>query len=87
EVDDDTGPIDVAAVRRAVAIDEGLWEPQPVPTPTYLQAPAVQRGTALPAEPHTGVVAIDDEDIELSSVDGLDEEPVAVFRRRAVGDG
>lgn len=82
----ETEPIDAVAVRRAVA-REGTWEPRPVPAPSYLDAATAPRRTAVLDESHAGVVALDDEDIDVVDVEGPAEpESREVYRPRAVGD-
>jgi uncharacterized membrane protein len=98
EVDGDVDPtaeteeIDAAAVRRAAAGDaDRRWQPRPVPTPTYVDAPPARRRTAA-LDDSIGVVALDDSDLEFVDADDLDyAEDVPgsgqeIYRPRAVGD-
>ena len=78
EVDGDVDPtaeteeIDAAAVRRAAAGDaDRRWQPRPVPTPTYVDAPPARRRTAA-LDDSIGVVALDDSDLEFVDADDLD---------------
>lgn len=48
-------------------VDDGRWEPRPVPRPTYLDAP-VHYAAEPPAAPHE-VVALDDQDPDLYEFD------------------
>jgi hypothetical protein len=66
------------------AVDDGRWEPRPVPTPTYVNAAIVQRRRVVVEEdPVHEAVALDDQDPGLS--DEFDDYPtLEITPQRAV---
>jgi hypothetical protein len=70
-------------VEETAVIDDGRWEPRPVPVPTYVNAEVHQRRPLVREEPAHEAVALDDQDPGLS--DEFDDYPtVEITPQRAV---
>jgi hypothetical protein len=83
-------PATVVASGAPMVIDEEMWEPVPVPLPTYVTAPVAQRPEPAPIVEHEPLFDQeqwqDDEDFA-DFVDIRDEELAEIVdRRRAVND-
>jgi hypothetical protein len=56
-------------------VDDGRWEPRPVPTPTYVNAAIHERRPSVREEHYHGVVELDDDDPEFSAEFEEDDYP------------
>lgn len=70
-----------------VEVDDGRWEPRPVPTPTYVTAPMAPRASYVRDEPLQGPIGLDEQDATLSE-DFEDDYPTMeiIIPPRAVGE-
>ncbi|HVX47442.1 MAG TPA: hypothetical protein VHC49_26365 [Mycobacteriales bacterium] len=67
-------------------VDDGRWEPRPVPPPTYVSAPMAPRASYVQDEPLAGPVGLDEQDVAFSE-DFDDEYPtMEIIPPRAVGE-
>jgi hypothetical protein len=70
----------------AAEVDDGRWEPRPVPPPTYASAQMAPRASYVRDEPLEGPVGLDEQDVAFSE-DFDDEYPtMEIIPPRAVGE-